>query len=87
MTLSHFTLMTPEGLASRKALLIGWDAADWESLGGLAFGIRGIARLAQAEANARELGRLANKRVSLGPTLSDRKFGFLLLARLLRLFL
>jgi hypothetical protein len=54
--------MTPEGLASRKALLIGWDAADWESLGGLAFGIRGIARLAQAEANARELGRLANKR-------------------------
>ena len=26
----------------------GWDAADWEPLGGLAFGIRGIARLAPA---------------------------------------
>ena len=49
--------MTREGLASRKALLIGWEPADWESLGGLAFGIRGIARLASAYASACALGR------------------------------
>jgi len=56
-TFSFFTLMTREGLASRKALLIGWEPADWESLGGLAFGIRGIARLASAYASACALGR------------------------------